>query len=180
MHIVSKIDMPDDHSGATHRTAAPDFGTAGNADAACHGCVIADKHVMGNLDLVIQLDAVPDHRIVQCASIDRRIGANFNVITDHDTTNLRNLDPALAFPGKTKTVAANDCSCLNDCPSANNTVVIDDDVRIKQAIVADGNAVADNATRINAYVLTNPDTDTNDNVFANAGRCGNLRMHNRR
>lgn len=72
-----------------------------------HLRVLADHHVVRDLDLVIELDAVTDHRIVQRAANRRRIGADLDVVANDDAADLRGSpvqrSSSLAKP---KTVAA--------------------------------------------------------------------------
>ena len=101
-----------------------------------HRHMITDDHVVRNLDLIVQFDAVTNHRVIQRPPINRRIGADFDVITNDYTTDLRNLDPALPLFGETKTIATDNCSSLNKRTATDHAMMIDDDVRIEQRIVA--------------------------------------------
>ena len=50
-------------------------------------CVVSDLHE------IVELDAVFDDRIVDRASIDRRVGANFNIVSNLDRPQLGDFDP---------------------------------------------------------------------------------------
>jgi hypothetical protein len=52
--------VAEDDRAAADGTARADHRAAGNADATRHGRVGADPHVVTNLDLVVQLDAIAD------------------------------------------------------------------------------------------------------------------------
>ncbi len=56
--------------------------------------VLADAHVVRDLDQVVELDAVADHGVVERAAVDRRVGADLDVVADDDAAGLRDLDPA--------------------------------------------------------------------------------------
>ena len=71
--------------------------------------MLADRNVVCDLYLVIELDPVTDHGIVERPAVNRGIGANLDIIADHHTTNLRNLDPTPTIIGKPKTIAADHC-----------------------------------------------------------------------
>ncbi len=73
---------------------------------ACHGGVLADTHIVRNLDQVIQLNTIADDGIAERAAINRRIGADFNLVADKHAPYLRDLLPSFSISGKTKAVAA--------------------------------------------------------------------------
>ena len=59
-------------------------------------------HVVRNLDLVVELDAVFDDRVFQRAAVDGGIGADFDIVADQHAANLRNFFPAPSFGAKPK------------------------------------------------------------------------------
>jgi hypothetical protein len=91
MNVVSQFQVPDNHSGATNSATTPDLRASGNADTPGHRCMLTDDDVMGNLDLVVELDAVADHGIVQGTSINRSVRSYLDVITYYNASDLRNL-----------------------------------------------------------------------------------------
>jgi hypothetical protein len=48
----------------------------------------------GDLDLVVELDAVLDHRVVEGTAVDGGVGADLDIVADDDAADLRNLGPA--------------------------------------------------------------------------------------
>ena len=58
-------------------------------DAAGHGGVRADVHVVSDLDLVVELDAVADHRVLDRAAIDGGVRADLDIIADAHAADLR-------------------------------------------------------------------------------------------
>ena len=50
-------------------------------------------HVVADLDLVVELHAVLDHRVVQRAAVDGGVGADLDVVADDHAADLRNLAP---------------------------------------------------------------------------------------
>lgn len=69
---------------AAYGAMRPDFGAASYAHAACQGAVLTDVHVVANLNQVIELDAVFNHRVAQSAAVDAGIRADFDIVTnDH-------------------------------------------------------------------------------------------------
>jgi hypothetical protein len=94
--------------------------------------VVANADVVADLNLIVELDAVTDQRVVERTTVDRRIGADLDVVTDQHATDLRDLDPALAFLGEAETVATDHRAGVDDRPLADHAAVIDDDVRVQQ------------------------------------------------
>ena len=49
----------------------------------------SDGHIVGDLDQIVDLGAFPDHGVAAAAAIDRRIGADLDIVLDNDTAELR-------------------------------------------------------------------------------------------
>ena len=64
--------------------------------------MFADAHVVADLNLVVELDAIFQNGIVQGTPIDRRVGADFHIVADSHRAELRDFDPLLAILGKTE------------------------------------------------------------------------------
>jgi len=92
---------------------------------------------MSDLDEVVDLCSGADARLSHRGTIDRRIGANLDIIFNDYRTNLRDLVvSAVWFCRKTKSVAANDGAVLHNHPIANLHALADRDVRVDDAVVA--------------------------------------------
>src|ERR1041384_7626960 len=52
---------------------------------------LADVHVVGDLDQVVDLGAGADHRVVHAAAVDGGVGADLHVVADEAATHLGNL-----------------------------------------------------------------------------------------
>ena len=74
----------------------------------------ADDAVVPDLDLVVELDVVLDHRVVDGAAVDRRVRADLDVGADDDAAHLRDLDPAPALLGHAEAVGADDRAAVHD------------------------------------------------------------------
>src|SRR5690606_37546852 len=118
MDVVGQFEVTRDHGGSAKRAATSDPRGACNAHAGSHGSEVTDLDVMGDHDLVVQLDAVPDIRVLECAAIDGGVGSDLDIIAYDDAPELRNLHPVspLASGGrhrirrKAETVGPNDCA----------------------------------------------------------------------
>ncbi len=76
-------------------------------DTAGQCAVSADLHVVGHLNLVIQLDSVLDDRIFQRTPIDGGVGADFDIIANPHPAELRHFQPAaIAIQRQSKAIAA--------------------------------------------------------------------------
>src|SRR4051812_42986307 len=52
----------------------------------------ADRDIMPDLDQIIDHRSRTDHRVVPGAAVDRRVGADIDIIADDDAPELRDLD----------------------------------------------------------------------------------------
>src|SRR5262245_36240670 len=100
--------MAVDHRRAADGDVPPDIRAAPAADAAGDGAVRADAHVVADLNLVVELDALLDHGVVERAAVDRGIGADLDVVADAHRADLRNLHPAAFLAGDAEAVGADD------------------------------------------------------------------------
>ena len=77
-------------------------------------------HVVANLDLVVELDAILNEGVFHGAAINRRIGTNFNIIANDNPAVLGNFYPRTVFLlGKAEAVGADHCAGMNDGAPAN-------------------------------------------------------------
>ena len=78
--MIANFQVTEKTSRAAYRTVAADPGATGDSDTPCDRAVRADKHVVSDLDLIVQFDAFLNHRVLDRAAIDSRIGADFDII----------------------------------------------------------------------------------------------------
>src|SRR5512139_265221 len=91
IHVVGDLQVADDaHHPAQHAPPA-DGDAAGDSDAAGDHRVFTDAAVVPYLHLVVDLDAILDHRVANRATVHRGVGADLDVVADHDGADLRNL-----------------------------------------------------------------------------------------
>src|SRR5262249_40678386 len=116
--------------------------------------VRSDAAVVADLDLVVELDAVLDHRIVERAAVDGGVGADLDVVADAHHAYLGDLDPA---PGlvlrAAEPVGADHRAGMHDDPLPEGAAVIHHHARIKAAPASAGQAVADHAARADRRAL---------------------------
>ena len=71
--------------------------------------------VVTDLDLVVELDVVLDHRVVDRPAVDRRVRADLDVGADHDAPDLRNLQPVAVVLGHAEAVGADHRAAVDRC-----------------------------------------------------------------
>ncbi len=65
-------------------------------------------HVVPDLNEVVELHTVFNHRVLQSSTIDARVGADFHIVTNAHGPQLFDLDPSPLVGSKAKTVCADD------------------------------------------------------------------------
>ena len=78
--------MPGNASGTTDHAVAADASAASNADTTGDHGIRADEAVVTDLDLIVELDTGLHDGVAHRSAIDRRVRADLDVVTDHDTT----------------------------------------------------------------------------------------------
>ncbi len=102
VNTIANIDMPHQTNPARQHAMLADFSASRDTNTRSHRRVVADLHVVGNLNLVVQFDAIANSRISQRTPIDCRIDADLDVITEGDATDLCNLVVDTFILGKAK------------------------------------------------------------------------------
>ena len=78
---------------------------------------------MANLNQVVELDAVLDDRVAQCAAVNTGVGSDFNVVANPDGTQLLNFFPAITIFGKTEAIRADHYARVHDATLADDAVI---------------------------------------------------------
>ena len=95
---------------------------AGDADLGDDHAMAADDHVVGDLHQIVDLGALADHRVAAGAAIDRRVGADLDVVLDDDAADLRNFEVPLRPHGEAETVLADAHARMEDHAVADESV----------------------------------------------------------
>src|ERR1700720_2338696 len=91
----------------------------------------ADRHIVADLDLIVDFRALSDHRIAQAAAIDGRSGADLHAVLDQDAAGLRHLQmPALAEENEAIAI-------LSDAAAGMDQDVVSDQRELNRAAGAD-------------------------------------------
>jgi hypothetical protein len=104
--------MPTDHRTSCNLAVAPNVRTSGNSGTGCNCCMRSNAGVMTNLYLVVDLTSTFNYCIVKRTAIDARIGADFDIILDHNATELWNSMPLPLVFDQAETIAADNNSGL--------------------------------------------------------------------
>jgi hypothetical protein len=100
-------------------------------------------NIMRNLYLIIEPDTFFKHRVVQRTAINRRVGANLDIVADPDTTELGYIQPAPVLVGQTETVTADYRPGCYVNALANSDLVTNNHIRGQPAVSADDTACTD-------------------------------------
>ena len=92
---------------------------------------------MSDLHLVVQLDAVADERVLDGAAVDRRVGADLDIVAEADAAEMGNLHVAVGVGREAEAVTADDGTCLENATRADRDVTADRDTRLQPAVVAE-------------------------------------------
>src|SRR3981081_452470 len=94
-------------------------------------------HVVPDLDQIIDLGPLPDHGFAERGASDCRPGADFHIVLDPDDADLRDLVMLPLVKREPITIGADDHAGMNDAPTADARAVVNRDVRINDAVIAD-------------------------------------------
>ena len=116
------------NTGATaYRAVGPNVGTARHTHATRHRGILANAHVMPNLDQVVEFDAVLDHSVGQGAAVNAGIGADLHIVANAHSAELLDLLPPTLVRRETEAVCADHRSRMNDAPLPDVAVLSDRD-----------------------------------------------------
>src|SRR5574343_749229 len=154
--------MAADHGRTTQNAMLTQSGAASHPSTTGNYRIWANIAVMTNHHQIVDLAAITDDRIVHCAPVYGRVGTNLDIVTHHHHTDLRNFYPFLAIGCKAKTIGAKNDPRMQNGTLTNTAAVVDGDVRVQQATIANLHAIANHSTGLNCDVFTD------NNVLADA------------
>src|SRR5882672_6381693 len=103
---------------ASDRHEILEFGAAGDADLGHDDAVPADDHVVADLDQVVDLRPLAHARAAGGGTIDRGVGADLDVVPDHDIPDLGHLVVAPLIERVAETVAAHHDAAVENAAAA--------------------------------------------------------------
>src|ERR1700733_15101478 len=168
-HIVADHEVPRDAALTADHAARPDARAAGDAGAAGDRGVRANLNVVSELDLIIQFDPLGDHRIIDRAAINSGVGADLNVIADAHGTDLRHLEPALAFARVAKTVGTEYSARMDQHARSELGALPERDAPHQPAVGTETHARSDQAGRSDQAARTDHRTRTDHGLGTDLG-----------
>src|SRR5690606_31781814 len=85
-------DVTGDPRLSAERHVPPHLRAARDADLRDHDAVLAEPDIVRDVDQVVDLAAVADHRAADRAAVDARVRADLDIRADHAPADLRHLD----------------------------------------------------------------------------------------
>jgi len=161
---------------------AANAGATRDADTARERAMGADSHVVGDLNLIVQLDPLLDHSIFQGTAVDGGISANFDIVANHHATKLGDLEPVSAvIESQTEAIATDHRPRMHQYPTTQPNPVIESHLSHQPALVTDLGLFADHAVgshedpsphhraRFHRAMRTDPGIGSNPGTGTNPG-----------
>src|SRR5204863_3744499 len=134
---MADLKMAGETTLAGNRHVIAQLGRAGNADLRDEQAMFADLHVVSDLDEIIDLGPLAYHGLAERRAIDGGTGADLDIVLDPHDSDLGDLVMFATVRRKTVTVGTDDDTGMDDAPAADASAVVNDDVWIDDAVVAD-------------------------------------------
>ena len=112
------------------------LGTTRDAGLGNDQAVLAQSHVVGDLNQIIYFCSFADNGRSKRAAIDGDIGADFNIVTDDDVANLRHFEMSAGIEHISEAIGADNCAGVNADAIADFGAGIKDDTWKKVDLLA--------------------------------------------
>ena len=120
----------------------------------CHDSALADLHIVGDLNQVVEFCASLDHGSAHGGAVDGCVSADFHIVLKYDDSHLSNLlISSVALRSKAKAITADHGTALHNATVADTAAVVDFHTRIQNHIIAQGHAVAHIHLRVDFDML---------------------------
>src|SRR5689334_7343682 len=162
--VIAETDLPANHRLVFNHDAAADAGLRGNHDPFPDVAVVTDVHD------VVEFRAASDARAAECGAVYAGVRAEFDVVLNYYRADLRKLLVAVIVAHVTKTVSADTHGCVQYDAIAKRDAVVENDVRMQHAVVADRHVRADDDAGFNARRSADARVFTDLDVRADVSR----------
>ena len=115
--------MPQNIRRPTNRAMGTNFCATSNAGIARNHRVRANFDVVGNLHQIVDFYTVGNHRIIQSAPVNAGVSTDFNIITNHHSTQLLNFLPLAILFGKPKAIGTNNHAGMQNAALADGAAL---------------------------------------------------------
>lgn len=122
-----------------NRDAAGETGLSGDDD------VIFNAAIVGDVDHVVELDAVADGGEAEGGAVDAGVGAELDVVAESESADLREFFPAAGNRSKAEAIGAENDTGVEDGAGADVHAGIDCDARVQARLCADADLCPDRA-----------------------------------
>ena len=146
---------------AKHAALANDSAARHTAGAR-HRRVSTDDSIVRDLTQIIDMHTVFDHCVSDRATVNRRIGADFNIVTNADAANLWHFDPAFGRVCVAKSVSSDNRTRVKQTALADLNLTWQRYVSNKTTVVTDVTVRTDHTSRTHIDTFTNECTLTDE------------------
>src|SRR5271155_5398712 len=130
---------------------------------------------------IVDFCAAADAGFVECSAVDGRVGADFDIVFDHQASNLWKLFVASGcrIADVAEAFAAQNRARLHDYAVAESRARVDGDVCVEAAVASDLHRIANHHTGADSRVIADFDLFAENRaradgyVLADLGGCGN-------
>ena len=146
--VVGDADLPGEEAVAAHARGP------GNAGLGRRDGVLADLHVVADLDQVVELHAAADDRRVGFGAVDAGVGADFDVVLDDDVAQLGDLvESAFGIGHESESVGTDHGPGVEDAVRPDGATFVDLHTGIERRVVADRYALSEVDLGVDLAVL---------------------------
>jgi hypothetical protein len=110
--------------------------TASDAGLRRNDRVFADNDIVSDLHQIIDFSASSDNGLAKRCAINGRIGADFDIVLNHDNSGLRNLNTAFPMAGIAESITANHDAGMENHSIADATTIADNDIGVQYGILS--------------------------------------------
>ncbi len=166
--MIDYCQMPK-HNGSTGNfTVATDHCATGDTDTSSNCAMRTDAHVMCNLNLIIELATLLNDGVVQSSAVNRGIGTYFDIITDDNRANLRDLVPLIFLHHQSKSVSTDHYPGMQNTSICNAHRMTQRNAAVKPAVTANRCRLLYHATCPDYRISANLDGILDDCVGTDA------------
>src|SRR5690606_27055028 len=150
------------------------LGGAGDPALRCDYRILTDFNIVRNLNQVVHFDTFSDNSRPHSCTVNDCVCADFDLILDHDISNLAHFHIAtVLLRGEPETIAPDHGTGMNSDLRSDHAIIIDAHSRVKRRLLADFDVVAyvnvrvDLASIADLRTITDVGKRANIYVFSN-------------
>ena len=122
MHVIGNAEVPQHHRAAAQRTVRANGCAARHANTPGQSRVLANAHVVADLDQVVELHTVFYHRVLQRAPVNAGVGANFDIVANAHCSQLFDFFPSTGIGRKTESIGTDHHTRVQDATRSHDAV----------------------------------------------------------